>query len=282
MNEILEKLMAALPKVEAGATEVIELATTIKTAAQEAGVWTETHENVLQAAVAASAPAVPVGTPPKASALLILIAAFGLAVTAHAQISPTNIVAKITTNAVQQTAVDNAINALEIGITNYSVDLYATYAPSVPDGNAKFGGGIMALYNFNQNAGAGIGLDWLGQFSLVSGNLQLQAPFHLSTILPVLKNVPIIGTAVIDPFAIGGVGTPYSGNGHFNGSPMVITDLGAGIQFGHLWGGQFNAGIAWGKWIGNGPYGNVVRYHAFAGYGHGLGAVETIAPDIGP
>ena len=169
--------------------------------------------------------------------------------------NPSNTVAKITTNATQQTAVDKAIVALGIGVTNYAVELYATYAPNAPAGKAKVGGGGIAFYNFNENASAGIGIDWLGQFSLVSANLQLQAPFHLSTVLPVLASVPLIGTVIIDPFAIGGVGTPYSGNGHFNGSPMVIADLGGAVQFGHLWGGQFNAGVCWGKWMGSGPYG---------------------------
>lgn len=60
MNDILEKLMAALPKVEAGATHIIELAAAIKTAAQEAGTWTQEHESSLQVAIATAT-----GTSPK-------------------------------------------------------------------------------------------------------------------------------------------------------------------------------------------------------------------------
>jgi hypothetical protein len=65
MTNILSALMAVLPKVEAGATEAIQLATEIKAAAQEAGQWTAEHENVLQAAVAVAVPAtaVPSATP---------------------------------------------------------------------------------------------------------------------------------------------------------------------------------------------------------------------------
>jgi hypothetical protein len=79
-SNILTALMAVLPKVQTGATEVIQLATEIKTLAQEAGAWTADHENILQAAVQQSgcvaaadptapestaAPAVSAGTPPK-------------------------------------------------------------------------------------------------------------------------------------------------------------------------------------------------------------------------
>jgi hypothetical protein len=177
-----------------------------------------------------------------------------------------NAVSHVTTNAQQETAVDNALNALDLGITNISVDPYATYAPNAPAGSSKFGGGLFTSYNFNNYAGAGIGLDWLGQFSLVSGDLSLQAPFHLSTLLPAVSKISLLENVEIVPFTIIGVATPYSGNGKFNGSPMAVSDFGAYLTFGHLWQGQFNAGAAWGKWVGQGPYGNVTRYHLFFGY----------------
>jgi len=203
---------------------------------------------------------------------LIISAIFAvlIAVNLRAQINTSNVVAKVTTNAVQQTALDNAITALGIGITNFSIDPYFTYAPNVPDGNSKVGGGILALYNFNQNAGAGLGLDWLGQFSLVSGNLTLRAPFHLSTVFSPAANISWLSDVVINPFVLGGVGTPYSGNGQFNGSPMVITDVGGAVEFGHLWGGRFDTGAAWGRWTGSGPYGGVTRYHIFVGFTKGF------------
>lgn len=51
MNKILEKLMAVLPLVEAGDTEVIELAQSLKEVLQGAQLWTEAHETVFQTAV---------------------------------------------------------------------------------------------------------------------------------------------------------------------------------------------------------------------------------------
>ncbi|MDE2098685.1 MAG: hypothetical protein KGL39_15635 [Patescibacteria group bacterium] len=206
--------------------------------------------------------------------LKLLILALSLAtITARAQINTSNLVLSLTTNTVQQTAIDRGLAAIGAGISSYSIDPYFTYAPSAP---TKFGGGLLGLYNFNNYAAAGLGLDWLGQFSLVSGDLQLQAPFHLSSVATFLANtnnpswVLAIGHTEIVPFALGGLGTPYSGNGHFNGSAMVIGDVGGAIKFGHLWGGEFDLGVCWGKWQGSGPYGGVTRYHLFAGYTYGF------------
>ena len=180
-------------------------------------------------------------------------------------ISLTNVV--ISTNPTQQTGFDNFLNSIGAGtLTNASADLYLTWAPKAPDGSSKVGGGLFIAYNFNQYAGAGLGLDWLGQFALVSGNMQFQAPFHLTTVFPLVKNVSWLQNVIIAPFTIAGVGTPYSGNGQFNGSAMVISDVGGYISFGHVWNGQFNTGVAWGKWVGQGPYGGVTRYHCFFGY----------------
>lgn len=198
---------------------------------------------------------------------LLILATLLSVIALQGQVNPTNVVSQITTNPVQQTALDNAFNAIGIGITNYAIQPYATYAPNAP---VKWGGGILGLYNFNQNASAGIGLDWLSSFSLISANLELKAPFHVSTIFPSVSKVPVLGDAIIVPFGLLGVGTPSTGNGHFNGNPMAISDVGGAIRFGHLWGGQFDAGAAWGKWVGQGPYGNVTRYHAFVGYTHGF------------
>ena len=58
MNKIIEKLMALLPTVEAGATEVIELATEVKAAAQATGEWTQEHDDMLQKATAIVTPPV--------------------------------------------------------------------------------------------------------------------------------------------------------------------------------------------------------------------------------
>jgi hypothetical protein len=160
-------------------------------------------------------------------------------------------------NPADYTKMDQVIGILG-GMTNWSVDPYLTYAPDAP---TKFGAGLFAAYNFNQNAGLGVGIDWLGQFSLVSADVQLQLPFH-----PLPNQVPDL---VISPFTIIGVGTPYSGDGKFNGSPAVINDYGLYVKYGHVLGGQFVAGATWGKWTGTGPY-DVSRYHLFAGLEWGL------------
>jgi hypothetical protein len=160
------------------------------------------------------------------------------------------------------TSFDQAIKALDITITNVSIDPYFTYAPKAP---TKEGGGVFMAYDVNQFVGLGIGLDWLGQFALVSGDVQLQAPFHITTVFPALSQYSFFQNFEVTPFVLGGVATPYSGNGQFNGTPMVVSDVGGYVEFGHLLGGRFDVGAAWGAWSGSGPYA-VKRYHAFAGW----------------
>jgi hypothetical protein len=142
--------------------------------------------------------------------------------------------------------------------TNYAVEPYFTYAPKAPQ---HYGGGILGIVNMDQYVGIGLGLDWLGHLSLVSANVQLQAPFH-----PMPKTFPNL---LVDPFVIGGAGTAYTGAGHFNGGVSTIADIGGAVKFGHVAGGQMNVGVAWGQWTGVGPY-DVKRYHVFLGWSHGF------------
>ena len=59
--------------------------------------------------------------------------------------------------------------------TNIAVAPYATYGLQ----NHKVGGGILALYNFNNYVGAGMGLDYFGdKFSIVSANVELKLPIR--------------------------------------------------------------------------------------------------------
>jgi hypothetical protein len=193
--------------------------------------------------------------------------AFTGTLTVKGQINTSNLVNSVTTNATQQTAIDKAIAALGIGVTNFAVEPYATYAPKAPE---KFGGGLFVAYNFSQYAGAGIGLDWLGSFSLVSGDVTLKAPFHITSVFPELGTwIPYLENVEITPFVLAGVATPYSGDGKFNGSPVIVSDVGGYLEFGHFLGGRFDTGLAYGKWSGSGPY-DVERYHFFAGYSHGF------------
>lgn len=149
-------------------------------------------------------------------------------------------------------------------VTNIAVNPYATYAPKSP--HAKIGGGIFTVVNLNPQStsvqvGAGLGLDWLGQFSLVSADMSFQLPFH-----PLPNEFPNFQVA---PAQILGVATAYSGDGKFNGNVSAVTDTGFYFKFGHLWKGEFDAGIFWGKWVGTGPY-DVSRYHASVGYAFGF------------
>lgn len=164
------------------------------------------------------------------------------------------------------TWLDNVITNIPDVITNISVNPYLTFAPKTPPGSAKIGGGLFIGYNISQNFAAGLALDWLGHLSLVSAQVNIQAPFHLVTLATFLKPYPWANNVSITPFVMAGAATPYQGNGQFNGTPFVTSDIGGYILFGHLWGGQFDAGGAYGKWTGSGPYANVTRYHLFLGW----------------
>jgi hypothetical protein len=159
------------------------------------------------------------------------------------------------------TKLDDIIGELG-GMTNFAVEPYATYAPKAPE---KWGGGVLLAYDVNPQdslqVGIALGLDWLGSFSLVSGNVSLSAPFH-----PMPSTLK---TLTISPFVLVGIATPYSGDGHFNGTAATVEDIGAYLRFGHAFGGQFNIGACYGQWTGVGPY-DVKRYHMFAGWQHGF------------
>lgn len=142
------------------------------------------------------------------------------------------------------------------GATDYAVVPYATYAPNAP---TKVGFGALIIYDVSKYVGAGIGIDWLGGFSMVSGNVQLKLPIRLSTIG--FRCMSGLTNDFITPFTLGGVGTPFSGSSGLS----TIEDIGLYLQFGQLWGGQFVVGASYGKWIGNGPY-NTTRFHGFGGW----------------
>lgn len=144
--------------------------------------------------------------------------------------------------------------------TNYSFEPYATYAPSAPRGS-KVGAGIFAAYNINDYVGAGLGVDYLGQFSIVSANLQLKYPTR-----PFASFGGYLTNVVVTPFVLAGVGKGLSGTAN---SAIVVSDVGGYVGFGHLWGGQFNAGAAWGRWDNAGIFSGP-RYHVFAGWSKGF------------
>ena len=147
--------------------------------------------------------------------------------------------------------------------TNISAWPYMTYAPKAP---TKIGGGVLAVWDVNNYVGIGGGVDWLGNFSLVSGDVTLQAPYNLGAL-------PIVGSKLngiyATPFVIVGIGTPIGGSGNNNGGISTVSDVGAEVSFGHFLGGKFGVGGCYGKWTGVGPY-DVPRYHIFAGWEKGL------------
>lgn len=145
--------------------------------------------------------------------------------------------------------------------TNYAIEPYGTYAPKLP---TKIGGGVLALYNLDKYVAPGLGVDWLGQFEMISANATLKLPLHPLTSFSWL---PAWATnAEVVPFQLVGGGVGLFGN---TSSGVVITDTGAYIGFGHVWGGSLNAGAAWGQWMNAGPYSGK-RYHIFFGWSKGF------------
>ena len=155
--------------------------------------------------------------------------------------------------------IGQAIEGINLSsLTNYSFDPYVTLAPKAPAGN-RVGGGLLAVYNVNDYVGAGLGVDYLGQFSLVSCDATLKLPTH-----------PLSWTGwswatnlVVTPFVLGGIGTPLGGAS--GSGAAAVEDLGGYVEYGHLWGGRFDAGACNGQWNNAGAYG-VKRYHLFVGW----------------
>ncbi len=204
---------------------------------------------------------------------LILTALLAAAITlpAAAQVNTNNPpTVTLTTNLVDDAKSIESV-AKSSGIltaTNYAIEPYLTYAPHLSKSTTKIGGGILAVYNVNKYIGAGLGLDYLGKFSLVSGNASLKLPINAGKALGgyAPKSWGFLSNIVVTPFVLGGVGTPTSGA---NSSMSTITDTGAYFEYGHLWGGKFNVGACWGEWANAGDYSGK-RYHAFMGWSKGF------------
>lgn len=187
-------------------------------------------------------PVAPTGTLGTAAALIVALLL--LAVSAKAQ-----------TNSTASDFYNGILNA-----TNYSLNVYGTYAPKAPD---KVGGGLLVVYNVNKYAGLAIGGDYLGQFSLVSGNATLQLPINVGNYI----TAPWATNITVTPFVLAGIGKPTGGS---SGSGVAtIEDIGSFVRFGHLWGGYFDAGVSVGQWQGAGKYSGT-RYHGFLGWTHGF------------
>ena len=157
----------------------------------------------------------------------------------------------------------SAIGASDIAhATNYLIAPYATYAPKAP---TKIGGGLFAVYNVNNYVGLGLGMDWLGQFTLVNANVSLKADTHpLRGLFGSTNTTSFAYGFTVTPFALAGAGVDLNGTGSH-----TIWDVGVQTKFGHWLGGRFGAGAAYGEWIGSSPY-DVKRYHFFLNWQKGF------------
>jgi hypothetical protein len=193
---------------------------------------------------------------------LLALLAFGLQPSAFAQSTNALPATNAPTISSGLTEIWDAIESSGLTTaTNYAVEPYLTYAPEAPGGN-RIGGGAFIAYNLGKYLGTGLSFDYLGQFSLVSANVQLKVP---------TRPLSFIGSAwatnlVVAPFALAGVGTGLSGS---TGGAIAVTDAGAYVQFGHLWGGRFNVGGAYGRWDNAGIYSGP-RAHIFVGWSKGF------------
>jgi hypothetical protein len=142
--------------------------------------------------------------------------------------------------------------------SNYAASVYMTYSANA---DTHVGGGVLVIYNVpslthvDTNGAMGVGLalgaDWLGQWSLVSGNVTLKADTHPLASIGLLSFLPdSIKNSTWTPIAIVGIGQPMSGGS----GAATLWDVGYGVRFGHWLGGQFGAGFTWGAWMNAGKY----------------------------
>jgi hypothetical protein len=157
--------------------------------------------------------------------------------------------------------------------TNWAVAPYLTYAPSAKD---IVGGGVLAGYDFpaltgsNGSVGLALGADWLGHWSLVSGNITLKAethPFNLGlfSFLPATLRTNFAA----EPIAIAGLGAPLSGSA----GAAEIWDVGYNVKLGSYlqslgapsWTKGLGLGGSWGEWMDAGNESGH-RFHFFVDY----------------
>lgn len=152
----------------------------------------------------------------------------GLAAITHA--APATV---LSTNA--ESALEEIGGALESGVTNLAVEPFGIYSLNAPGGHTHLGGGLGVFYNLNNYVAPGAGLVYLGHLSVFSGSVTVRLPFQpLPTMLPDLWVVPNV---------LGGLETATGGAGGDNGTVGALAGGGVSVSYGHLWGGQFNAGI---------------------------------------
>lgn len=124
-----------------------------------------------------------------------------LAVCAHAQTNaaPTNAIpdsalAMLTTSSPLRSAVEQDLKSV-FAATNWVIAPYATYGLDGAE-KGKVGGGVLVGYDFTENVGAFFAGDYLGKFSLFSGQLQLKLPIHPFTSLTNFVVEPNVFTGI--------------------------------------------------------------------------------------
>ena len=143
---------------------------------------------------------------------LLLIMALALPLAMNAQITPpTN---SPPTNVVPPIPVDTVWNFIRDAGTNLAFSAYGLYDLTTKTGGA----GVAMDYHISPYVGAAIRLDYLNHEILMPvGNVQLQLPLK-------------IGPLVVVPFAVGGAGTPLSGQGANNGDIVWVMSTGASFH----------------------------------------------------
>ena len=142
---------------------------------------------------------------------------------ASASIAQTNTAPASTASFPQaESLIDQSVAALTLSkiltVTNWALEPYLTYAPNLKANSSKVGGGALAVYNINNYVGAAVGVDYLGQFSLLSANATLKYEIPVSQYISLPKP---INNLALTPFVLGGIGTPFGG-----GSASAATKIG--------------------------------------------------------
>ena len=146
------------------------------------------------------------------------------------------------------------------GMTNVGVFPYASYSPKSGTTKAQIGGGIMAFYDVTKYVGTGVGVDYWGDWQMVSANIKLQLPTH-----------PLASygftNITLTPLVIAGVGTPVSASSW--GTAVSREGAGANIGLFRLWGGEFSVGGMYENYQGTTAIGRDI-YHAWIGWSKGF------------
>lgn len=131
--------------------------------------------------------------------------------------------------------------------TNFDAVAYGTYAPNAP---TKYGGGVLLLWNLNQNFGAGMGFDELGHLSMPQATATFQLPIRplVWTKISWLTNVTVY------PNTLAALAIPVSGKVASTRGVGTVYGYGGSIDLFTVLGAKFGAGYEKVNWsgVGNG------------------------------